>query len=513
MEAVTILRELWRRRLLVGLLAIVCVLVGLALTYTVSFPPESRKYEVSIATGRILVDTPDSQVVDVAPRGSDTLGVRANLMANLMSEGKVKALIAKEAGLPAGELQAGVEFEGELPVGLANSVGNPDAHLLITRLATSPDGVLPIVELEAQAPDAKQAGDLASAAVVGLREYLASKAATEDVKEARRLRVTGLGTPQVREAVRGPQRLVAVGVAVFIFLLGCTAIAIAPAVARSWRVAAAGDRTVADPAPGQGVGEPSTEDKKSQDSSPELWLPGLRDKLVPTRRPAAGDRTAADPAPGQGVGEPSTEDKKSQDSAPQFSLPGLRDKLVPTRRPAAGDRTAADPAPGQGVGEPSTEDKKSQDSAPQFSLRGLRDKLVPTRRPAARGRAAAGQGVGEQSIDYGKSEDSSPELWVPGLRDELVSTRRPAARGRAAAGQAVGEQSIDYGKSEDSSPELWVPGLRDELVPTRRPAAGTSTLGAAEARTNGDDAHAEVRTNGESEWARSRSDSTPVQSG
>ena len=116
MDTVTILRELWRRRVLVGLLAIVCVLVAFALTYTVSFPPESRKYEVGIATGRILVDTPDSQVVDVAPRGSDTLGVRANLLANLMTEGEVKALIAEEAGLRPGELQAGVEVEGELPV-------------------------------------------------------------------------------------------------------------------------------------------------------------------------------------------------------------------------------------------------------------------------------------------------------------------------------------------------------------------------------------------------------------
>ena len=89
------------------------MLVGLALTYTVSFPPESRKYEVSIATARILVDTPDSQVVDVAPRGSDTLGVRANLFANLMIAGKVKAIIARKAGLRPGQLQAGVESEGK----------------------------------------------------------------------------------------------------------------------------------------------------------------------------------------------------------------------------------------------------------------------------------------------------------------------------------------------------------------------------------------------------------------
>ena len=116
MEAVTILRELWRRRILVALAALASIFAAFAIAYTVTIPPESRKFEVGIATGRILVDTPDSQVVDVSPRGSGTLGIRAGLLANLMTEGEVKAAIARRAGLRPGQLHAGVEIEGELPV-------------------------------------------------------------------------------------------------------------------------------------------------------------------------------------------------------------------------------------------------------------------------------------------------------------------------------------------------------------------------------------------------------------
>ncbi|HWI74482.1 MAG TPA: hypothetical protein VNT55_21155, partial [Baekduia sp.] len=82
-----------------ALIAVVSVLAGFLVVYKPSLPLESRKYDVGIATARILVDTPESQVVDVSPKGSDTLGIRANLLANLMVDGVVKAAIAKRAGL------------------------------------------------------------------------------------------------------------------------------------------------------------------------------------------------------------------------------------------------------------------------------------------------------------------------------------------------------------------------------------------------------------------------------
>jgi hypothetical protein len=238
MEPVTILRELWRRRTLVALAALVSLLVGLAVAYTVTLPPQSRRAEVGIASARILVDTPDSQVVDVQPKGSSTLGIRAGVVANLMTEGDVKAAIARRAGLRPSQLRAGVKVDNELPALLTQASGDPDAHLLITSPATNPDGTpLPMVDLEAQAPAPEGAARLANAAVTGLNDYLDTKAAGEVVPDADRLQVTGLGAPAIHEETRGPSRLVAAAVGIFVFLLGCAAILIAAPLARAWRAA------------------------------------------------------------------------------------------------------------------------------------------------------------------------------------------------------------------------------------------------------------------------------------
>ena len=83
MDTITILRELVRlRRLVIGV-AVFAVLVGAMVMFKLpDLTP--RRYDVGYATAQILVDTPSSQVVDVSPKGSDTLGLRANLLASLI---------------------------------------------------------------------------------------------------------------------------------------------------------------------------------------------------------------------------------------------------------------------------------------------------------------------------------------------------------------------------------------------------------------------------------------------
>jgi hypothetical protein len=235
MEFVTILRELWRRRLLVVVVALFALLAGAAVAFKLP-SLESRKYEVGIATARILVDTPNSQVVEVAPKGSDTLGVRANLIANLMADGVVKTAIAERAGIRPEQLEGVAESAPGPPADASPSPAQ--SHVLTTRVLATPDGDrLPIIEIEAQAPDAARAAKLADAAVTGLRDYLDSKAATEEVPDAERLRVDGLGTPQARMAVRGPRLIFAILAAIFVFGLGCAAILGFFAVVRGWRAA------------------------------------------------------------------------------------------------------------------------------------------------------------------------------------------------------------------------------------------------------------------------------------
>src|SRR3954470_10706961 len=101
MNSVTILRNLWHRRMLVAVAGFVAFAAGWLFAFgpALSFPPKPRGYTVGVATANLLVDTPRSQVVDVAPKGSDTLAARANVLANLMVDGEVKDAIAKRAGV------------------------------------------------------------------------------------------------------------------------------------------------------------------------------------------------------------------------------------------------------------------------------------------------------------------------------------------------------------------------------------------------------------------------------
>lgn len=274
MEAAIYLRELSRRRALVGLVAILAVLVGVMIAFRVSvLPPklESRSYDVGVATARMLVDTPASVVVDVSPKGSETLGTRASLLSTLMTEGAVKADIAERVGVPPKQLSATAEFGPESGEAPSAPKPGPGAHVLTTRVLTNTVGEqLPIIELEAQAPDAKAAVALADAAVASLSESLDSKAASEDVKEARRLRVSPLGPPKVQEAGRGPRPVLGLAASVFVFVAGCGLILLFLAFARSWRQAAASE---------QGF-----EPQESSRQEPVL------DLAPPGGRPAAGGR-------------------------------------------------------------------------------------------------------------------------------------------------------------------------------------------------------------------------------
>jgi hypothetical protein len=239
MDTVTILRELWRLRLAVFGVGLVALLAGTAVVYKIpSF--ESRQHEVGLATMRILVDTPSSQIIEVAPKGSDSLGVRANLLASLMVDGDVKQVIAKRAGLPPEKLVGITEAAAE-PAPASDPPG-PDSYVLTTRVLTNAGGdQLPLIEMEAQAPDRVAAARLGAAAVAGLGDYLDSTAALQEVKDANRLKVSGMGAPQARTALRGPSKMIAIVVTLFLFALGCAGVLGFFAVAYAWRDASAGE--------------------------------------------------------------------------------------------------------------------------------------------------------------------------------------------------------------------------------------------------------------------------------
>jgi hypothetical protein len=236
MATVRILRKLWRVRLLVGVVALLALGLGINLTYRLGLPPQSRQYEVGVADGRILVDTPKSQFVEVAPLGAASLGQRANLLAALMTEGDAKAAIARRAGLAPDDLLAVSESDADPAPVSPDALNARDAHRLTTRVVRDSDGLqLPIIQLDAQAPDPAAATRLVAAAIDGLNEYLDSKAALQQITDHRRLQVSALGIDPGRLQVRGPGLLIGVGAAILAFLTGCSLILGVAALARNWR--------------------------------------------------------------------------------------------------------------------------------------------------------------------------------------------------------------------------------------------------------------------------------------
>ena len=242
MELLVTLRVLRQRPALVAMGAIVAIGAALAVLYQVSlWPPAltSRQHTSGHATAQVLVDRPHSLLADSAPNGADPIESRALLIANLMASAPVKQVFARDAGLASDELTVVA-----LPT-YQQAVSSPLVERVSAREAEAPgpyaitaraDGRLPLVTIDASAPDASSAAALVAIAERGL----ASLAASQNTAFGR-LVATPLGTPQVSRVRRGPQRGAALAVSVTVFCLWCVCIAVGTGMADGRRRARADD--------------------------------------------------------------------------------------------------------------------------------------------------------------------------------------------------------------------------------------------------------------------------------
>jgi hypothetical protein len=260
MGLVAVLRELWQFRVLVAALALLSLVVGILMTYRVSAPLslESRQYEVGIASARALVDTPSSQVVDLGGgTGADvgTLSARANLLASLMTSSPIKDDIARRADIPIELLvtpatpSVGVAAAdaSRNVTGAVVTADDPGAYVLRSSVPTLQSGEIPILAVDAQAPDAAGAAKLADQAVAVLRSHLENVAGSEAVPHKRRVTVRQLGPARSATEVRGPSRLAALAAALLAFVGGCGAILGILHLRRGWRQASQLDSFEAEP--------------------------------------------------------------------------------------------------------------------------------------------------------------------------------------------------------------------------------------------------------------------------
>ncbi len=167
MEVLLVLRAAWRRRRLVAgaIASAVVVFVGL---HGMS-PTGSTSV---VAWTRVALDTPRSQLLAVAPSGSESLVWRASLIEHLMATDASTRALAGRLGVPADEVLV-VDNDLVNPLvatSMANSAslaaGRAMAPYTLTVFLQNTS--MPVISLEAAAPTRAEADRLAGAAVAVL---------------------------------------------------------------------------------------------------------------------------------------------------------------------------------------------------------------------------------------------------------------------------------------------------------------------------------------------------------
>jgi hypothetical protein len=270
MGAVAILRQLWRRRLLVSVGVAFALIVGTVMVYRVNLglPPtfESRQYDVGVASAELLVDSPSSQVVDLSggrvATDVNALSGRARLLANLMVTSPLKDQIARRAGINPRTFTASVPtLNGPAPPPspLAPGKTSPWAN----SLTVSFNEELPIITAVSQAATPDSAARISTAAVAQLGTYLKSVAAIQRVPYANQLVISPLGRARSGLVQHGPSRIFALAAVILLVAVWCAGIVLLSRLARDWRQAAADEqlaehdeKPAGSPPAGTGEGRP-----------------------------------------------------------------------------------------------------------------------------------------------------------------------------------------------------------------------------------------------------------------
>jgi hypothetical protein len=235
MDLAGVVNVLWRRLPLVVAGGVLALVGSVLLAYHVSpSAPHlvARETVRGVASNRVLVDTPTSQVVEAAPKGSDTLLQRADLLADAVATDAGIAMIVRRLGIPRAELSvynpATLAPETAIPLPVRASEAAASAGVPYA-LTVARDPLLPIISLFAWAPDRRRAAELVDAGVAAMRAIAAPAPGTPAVLVA-----DPVGRTQAATVVKTRKRKAAAAGAV-LFGMWCIAIVVASGARRAWR--------------------------------------------------------------------------------------------------------------------------------------------------------------------------------------------------------------------------------------------------------------------------------------
>jgi hypothetical protein len=216
---------LWDRRFIVALGIVVAVAAGLLVRH------QSQAQGTAAGSGfgsvQLVLDTTDSQLVEGAPKGADSLPTRAGLLADALATEAGRVSVARSAGVTMEELAILGPAAMRAPI-----VETPLVRRVAAAASTAhtrdvvhvwTDDVTPIISIEAQAPTGAATARLARATAAGLRSLLNSEDGTHSngfvLKTIAPLTIKHLATSSNAS-------LRALGAAVVTFVLWCVGVVV-----------------------------------------------------------------------------------------------------------------------------------------------------------------------------------------------------------------------------------------------------------------------------------------------
>jgi hypothetical protein len=258
---ILILKELWRRKLLVGLVTVLAAAIAAAAVFNVSLSPPSldkRDHSEAKGTVEILVDSNRSPLADVAGK-LEPLTARAGVFARYIAGGNVVRQIAEQTGIPYRE----IEVAGPTPLpGEAIGVTAPPEQLKPYGITIVQRDELPIVNVETRAPTVAEARALAAAAPGAVRGIVTRIQTEQDIPVGKRVTFRVLGPAQANVATEALGAKVALVLFVVLEIVGLLLILGIPRMVKAWRSADA----VADPQPPQLEAIPGSTDADAEPS-------------------------------------------------------------------------------------------------------------------------------------------------------------------------------------------------------------------------------------------------------
>jgi hypothetical protein len=233
MELLGVARILWARRILVALGIIAAVAVGLLIGRTAK--PQAAAAP-GVGQARLVLDTTHSQLVEAAPKGADTLSLRASLLADTLATSAGTSAVARAAGVDPRDLAVLVPAATKEPTSstplvdrIVKVTSAPHAPYIVNVMA---DEVMPVLTIEAYAPDDAHVGRLTRGVIAALRSQLVA----EDGTGTGGFVLDTVVPPRIEhKPVSSHAAVKMLGAAVFVFAMWCLSIVLAAALWRRWR--------------------------------------------------------------------------------------------------------------------------------------------------------------------------------------------------------------------------------------------------------------------------------------